>query len=165
MPSSWVEPWTSTCSSKPLALEPLSVLPIWGPSTYPMRPRLEGGPGALLRVAGAWMISTAHPPVSAPTQVPSQTVSSLYSGRPCPHVAEDGQRVRGPARVTSRLSPVISKGHGPLVSGRRQAEGGAQRKAVTLRDRTVCLWATLGHHSAFGLSLYLGHRGRMPADS
>ena len=79
------------------------------------------------------------PPVSAPTQVPSQTVSSLYSGRPCPHVAEDGQRVRGPARVTSRLSPVISKGHGPLVSGRRQAEGGAQRKAVTLRARTLCL--------------------------
>lgn len=41
------------------------------------------------------MISTAHPPASAPTQVPSQTVSGVHSGRPCPHVAEDGQRVRG----------------------------------------------------------------------
>lgn len=70
-----------------------------------------------------------------------QTVSSLYSGRPCPHVAEDGQRVQGPAQVTLRPSPVISKGHGPLVSGRRQAEGGAQRKAVTLRARTL----SLGH--------------------
>ena len=63
------------------------------------------------------------PPTSFCPHPGSLSVSGVHSGRPCPHVAEDGQRVQGPARVTSRLSPVISKGHGPLVSGGDKQKG------------------------------------------